>query len=107
MSISEEGREALREEGSRRNAADAPAIRDDSFFPTPSLPTQERGVAGEDSERENVVRDLVGEPARPLTDEEQEVAEHDPGRPERVYAPASARVPKEPAPGDDKIIHGR
>ena len=32
--------------------------------------------------------------ARPLTPAEREAAEHDPGRPERVYAPASARVPR-------------
>jgi hypothetical protein len=107
MSISDEGREALRDEGLRRYADDAPAIRDDSFFPTPGLPTQERVVVDEDTEREGVVNDLVGEPARPLSHDEEEVAEHDPGRPERVYAPASARVPKEPAPGDDKIIFGR
>ena len=43
---------------------------------------------------------------RPLTDDEREALEHDPGRPERVYAPASARVPKEPVPGDDRLIHG-
>lgn len=106
MPISEEGREALRDEGLRRYADDAPAVRDDSFFPTPSLPSQERVIVDEDPERENRVYGLVDEPARALTDEEKEVAEHDPGHPERVYAPAAARVPKEPAPGDDRIIRG-
>jgi hypothetical protein len=60
--------------------------------------------SGEDAEREGVLHELVNEPARPLTREEREAAEHDPGRPERVYAPASARVPKKPAPGDDRLI---
>jgi hypothetical protein len=107
MAISDEGREALRDEGLRRYDADRPAIRDDSFFPTPGLPTQERVVVDEDTEREGLMGDLMDEPARPLTHDEREVAEHDPGRPERVYAPASARVPKEPAPGDDRLISGR
>ena len=107
MSISDEGREALRDEGLRRYSDDATAIRDDSFFPTPSLPSQERVVVDEDPGREELMNDLAGEPARPLSDDEREAAEHDPGRPERVYAPASARVPKGPAPGDDKLISGR
>ena len=79
MPISEEGREALQEE-TRLTSAD------------------------EDPAREDYVDALVNQPSRPLTDEEKEAAEHDPGRPERVYAPASERVPKDPAPGDDRII---
>jgi hypothetical protein len=62
--------------------------------------------AGEDPEREAVERGLPSQPDRPLTGEEEEAEQHDAGRSERVYAPASARVPKEPAPGDDKLIHG-
>jgi hypothetical protein len=81
MPISEEGREAMGDEA--------------------RLP-----VAGEDPVREEEVHDLVNEPARPLTETEEEAAERDPGRSERVYAPASARVPKEPAPGDDRLIEG-
>jgi hypothetical protein len=79
MPISEEGREALGEEAK-------PAL------------------AGEDPAREGYVNELLREPSRPLTDEEEDAAKADPGRPERVYAPASARVPKEPAPGDDEFI---
>ena len=41
---------------------------------------------------------------RPLTDDEREAAKHDPGRQPRTYAPASERVPKQPAPGDDRVI---
>jgi hypothetical protein len=63
-----------------------------------------RPIEGEDPAREAIVDELVNQPARPLTDEEEEAAEHDPGRSERVYAPASARVPKNPAPGDDKLV---
>ena len=81
MPIDEEGREALRDEA--------------------RLP-----LAGEDPAREDEVHDLVNEPSRPLTEAEKEAAERDPGRTERVYAPASARVPKEPAPGDDRLIKG-
>lgn len=81
MPISQEGHEALR--GETR------------------LP-----FADEDAAREGVVQDLVNQPDRPLTDEEEEAAKRDPGRPDRVYAPDSARVPKAPAPGDDKLIQG-
>jgi hypothetical protein len=45
----------------------------------------------------------LGQP-RPLTREEREAAEHDPGPAKTVYAPASARVPKPPAPGDEKFV---
>ena len=61
---------------------------------------------GEDAARDSAVDDLTHEEPRPLTDDEREAAEHDAARPERVYAPASARVPKEPAPGDDRLIRG-
>lgn len=79
MAISEEGAEALEEE--RR------------------LP-----LRGEDPAREALERGLASEPERPLSKEEKDAAEADPGRPDRVYAPASARVPKEPAAGDDRLI---
>jgi len=61
---------------------------------------------GEDPARESVMNDLTHEESRPLTDDEREAAKHDAIRPARVYAPASARVPKEPAPGDDRLIRG-
>ena len=73
-------REALREEGIQPNS-------------------------GEDSARDGVMHSLISQEPRPMTREEREAAEHDAGRPDRVYAPASARVPKEPAPGDDRLIH--
>ena len=59
---------------------------------------------GKDEARGEYVDTLSHTPARPLTDEEEEAAEHDHERPGRTYAPASARVPKPPAPGDDKFI---
>src|SRR4051794_17469688 len=59
--------------------------------------------SGEDVARDAVVHDLTTQESRPLTREEREAAERDPGRPERVYAPASARVPKDPIPGDDRL----
>ena len=107
MPTSDEGREALRNEGLGRPATDQPVLRDDSLFAVPRLPTDQHRIDGEDPGREELMNDLAGEPARPLSDEEEEAAERDPGRPERVYAPASARVPKEPAPGDDKLIRDR
>ena len=104
MPLSDEGREALRDEGLREVTNDQPPIRDDSFFAVPGLPVDQHRIDGEDPGREELMNDLASEPARPLTDEEKEAAEHDAPRPERVYAPASARVPKEPAPGDDKLV---
>jgi hypothetical protein len=59
---------------------------------------------GKDEARGDVVDSLTHTPARPLTDEEEEAAEHDAGRPGRTYAPASERVRKPPAPGDEKLI---
>ncbi len=60
----------------------------------------------QDPAREEYVDDLTTTPSRPLTDEEEEAAERDPGRQERTYAPASERVSKPPSPGDDKLIEG-
>jgi hypothetical protein len=59
---------------------------------------------GQDQAVEDYVDDLARMPARPLTDDEEEAAEHDPGRPPRTYAPQSERTPKPPAPGDDRLI---
>ena len=59
---------------------------------------------GKDEARGDYVDTLSHTPARPLTDDEEDAAEHDHGRPGRTYAPASARVPKAPAPGDEKLI---
>lgn len=59
---------------------------------------------GKDEGRGEYVEALSHGQSRPLTGDEKEAAEHDPGRQPRTYAPASARVPKAPAPGDDKLI---
>jgi hypothetical protein len=59
---------------------------------------------GKDDVRGEIVETLLSGPARPLTDEEEEAAEHDASRPPRTYAPASARVPKPPAPGHEQLI---
>jgi hypothetical protein len=59
---------------------------------------------GEDEVRDGIMDTLTNQPSRPLTGDEKEAAEHDHGRPARVYAPASARVAKAPAPGDDRLI---
>jgi hypothetical protein len=60
----------------------------------------------QDPAREEYVDELATTPSRPLTDEEEEAAERDPGRQERTYAPASERVPKPPTPDDAKLIEG-
>jgi hypothetical protein len=59
---------------------------------------------GEDELREDVMDTLTNQPSRPLTDDEKEAGEHDAGLEKRTYAPASARVAKAPAPGDDRLI---
>jgi hypothetical protein len=59
---------------------------------------------GHDEVREAFEEGLsLGEP-RPLTREEREAAARDKGISEPVYAPASERVPKPPAPGDEKFV---
>ena len=60
---------------------------------------------GKDEARGEYVDTLSHTPARPLTDDEEDAAEHDHGRPARTYAPASARVAKDPLPGDEKLIN--
>ena len=72
-------------------------------LPEGELPLSERE---QDPGRGGYVDALASTPSRPLTDEEAEGVEHDPGRQERTYAPASERVPKEPIPGDDPLIEG-
>jgi hypothetical protein len=59
---------------------------------------------GKDELRADAVDALATQPARPLTDDEEDAAEHDAGRPARTFAPASERVSKPPAPGDDRLI---
>lgn len=59
---------------------------------------------GEDEAREDAMHSLTNQPSRPLSGDEKEAAEHDAGLDKRTYAPASARVAKAPAPGDDRLI---
>lgn len=65
------------------------------------LPATERG---KDSGRSDALRELEGGSARPLSDEEREAAERDHPPGERVYAPASERVPRDPIPGHAEIV---
>jgi hypothetical protein len=109
MHISDDGREALREEYDRDLVAeiDKPVTGDIEVplatgrgLESPAPPPM-----GEDPARDE--HGFLHDTSRPLTEDEKEVAEHDQGVRPRVYAPASARVPKDPAPGDDKLIHGQ
>ena len=59
---------------------------------------------GHDEVREELEESISLGGSRPLTREEREAAAHDQGVSEPVYAPASARVPKPPAPGDEKFV---
>jgi len=59
---------------------------------------------GQDEVREDIVTDEIDTPARPLTDDEKDAAKHDAGRRPRTFAPASERVAKAPAPGDERIV---
>jgi hypothetical protein len=63
------------------------------------LPPSERG---QDEARTEVTHQTGS--SRPLTSEEREAAEQDAPLPERVYAPASERVPKEPVPGHRDMV---
>jgi hypothetical protein len=59
---------------------------------------------GKDEGRGEVVDSLLTTPARPLTHDEKEAADDDPGRAPRVFAPAEERVPVPPAPGHEQLI---
>ena len=59
---------------------------------------------GEDAQTEQYVHALLAGLPRPLTLREKRATAHDAGVPRRVYAPASARVPKFPPPWDAEII---
>src|SRR4051812_49754272 len=58
---------------------------------------------GEDVERNELEHGLTASPSHGLTDDDKRAARHDPGRQPRTYAPASERVPKPPAPGDEQF----
>ena len=76
--------------------------------PVPQDPRSPGDLAPDDREqdpaREAYMDELATTPARPLTDEEEDAAEHDPGRQPRTYAPASERAVKPPAPGDQELV---
>jgi hypothetical protein len=82
----------------------------DRPFPPPAPRDPNAGTVldeherGKDDARGDVVDTLLNTPARPLTDEEKDAAEDDPGRAPRTFAPAEARVPKPPAPGHEQLI---
>jgi hypothetical protein len=59
---------------------------------------------GEDVQREQLLHALLVGLPRPLSLAEKWAAMDDPGRPPRVYAPASARVPKRPLPWDAELL---
>jgi len=65
------------------------------------LPPTERG---QDPERTETMHGLAVEESRPLTGDERRAAENDTPVPERVYAPASERVPKDPVPGHRDFV---
>lgn len=65
------------------------------------IPPNERG---QDELRTEITHGLAVDSSRPLTKEEREAAEHDTGVVERVYAPASERVPKDPIPGHRDFV---
>jgi hypothetical protein len=54
---------------------------------------------------QRTTQELVSEGARPLTEEERKAADRDPGVAERVYAPASERVPRTVEGHRDVIEH--
>src|SRR5919199_503615 len=75
--------------------------------PTASYPVPDvvpRGERNQDELRSEIAHDVTSFPERPLTHDEQEAAEHDMPRGERVYAPASERVPKPPVPGHRDLV---
>jgi hypothetical protein len=75
--------------------------RDQKKMPVGELRPDDRG---QDELREELEESLSLGESRPLTREEREAAAKDKGVSETVYAPASERVPKPPAPGDEKFV---
>jgi len=69
--------------------------------PAGELPPEDRG---QDEVTEALEEGMALGQSRPLTRDEREAAEHDPAPAKTVYAPASERVPKPPAPGDEKFV---
>jgi hypothetical protein len=65
------------------------------------IPPTERN---QDPERTDITRDLSAEASRPLTEDERKAADVGATVGERVYAPASERVPREPVPGHREVV---
>ncbi|HEX8969643.1 MAG TPA: hypothetical protein VF937_17300 [Chloroflexota bacterium] len=65
------------------------------------IPASERN---QDMERTELTHELATESARPLTEEERKAADRDMPTRERVYAPASERVPRQPVPGHRDFV---
>jgi hypothetical protein len=76
--------------------------RDPQKMPAGELRPDDRG---QDEVREALEEGISLGESRPLTRAEREAAAHDKGVSEPVYAPASERVPKPPAPGDEQFVH--
>jgi hypothetical protein len=74
----------------------------DEKMPAGELRPDDRG---QDEVREALEESISLGESRPLTREEREAAARDKGVSEPVYAPASERVPKPPAPGDEQFVH--
>jgi hypothetical protein len=77
-------------------------------FEPPDVPTENRQDVIPPHERnqdpERSTHDLVTEVSRPLTEDEHKAADRDAPAGERVYAPASERVPREPVPGHRDFV---
>lgn len=65
------------------------------------IPPTERG---QDAATTEQTHELTLDGSRPLTEAERKAADRDAGVGERVYAPASERVPREPVPGHRDFV---
>jgi len=65
------------------------------------IPASERG---QDAAQVEIEHGLTLDSARPLTEQERKAADRDTQVGERVYAPASERVPKEPVAGHREVV---
>jgi hypothetical protein len=61
-------------------------------------------ASGRDSVVVDLEERLAGGATRPLTRAERDAAKRDRGVPPVVFAPAYERVPKSPAPGDERFV---
>jgi hypothetical protein len=66
------------------------------------MPPSERG---QDAAQTEIEHGLTLDSARPLTEDERKAADRETRVGERVYAPASERVPKDPVPGHREVIN--